>query len=190
MTQGEIVIFKDKQLGFFIYLGVETIMFATLFATYMIFTPAEKGPHPADIFEWKTLLLSSFFLLSSSGTLMMSEKGLRSGRKGLLVLGLFITLLFGMTFLGLEILEFSSYLQQGYGTSASVFFGSFYVLVGLHAAHVAFGVGWMGMLFLQLGREKHAASFEQKHRIFSYYWHFVDVIWIGIMVIVYIPYLL
>ena len=190
MTQSETALFKDKQLGFFIYLGVETIMFATLFATYMIFTPAAKGPQPADIFEWKMLLLSSFFLLSSSGTLMLSEKGIRSGRKRLLISGLLVTLLFGLTFLGLEIREFSSYLQQGYGTSANVFLGSFYVLVGLHAAHVAFGVGWMGMLFLQLGRQKHVVSFEQKHRIFSYYWHFVDVIWIGIMVIVYIPYLM
>lgn len=190
MNDYEISLFRDKQMGFFIYLGVEAIMFATLFATYFIFTPAERGPGPSEVFEWKSLLLSSFFLLSSSGTLILGEKGLTKGNIKKLVIGLGMTLVFALVFLGLEISEFYSYVQEGYKISTSTFLSSFYVLVGLHAAHVLFGAVWMGLLFIQLKAKVSNALYTEKLKIFSYYWHFVDVIWVFIIIIVYLPYLL
>src|SRR5699024_10028548 len=68
MNTDEQSLFRDKQIGFLIYLGVESIMFLTLFATYFIFTPSSEGPHPSEIFSVTTVVLSSVFLLSSSGT--------------------------------------------------------------------------------------------------------------------------
>lgn len=190
MNDYEIALFKDKQMGFFIYLGVEAIMFATLFATYFIFTPAVKGPHPSDIFEWKSLLLSSFFLLSSSGTLILAEKGFTQGDKRKFLIGLGLTFIFALVFLGLEFSEFYRYVQEGYGISANTFLSAFYVLVGLHAAHVLFGACWMIVLFILYKKKTSTALYTEKLKIFSYYWHFVDVIWIFIIVLVYVPYLM
>lgn len=189
MNNDEAALFKDKQLGFFIYLGVEAVMFATLFATYLIFTPASRGPHPSEVFEAKSVILSSIFLLSSSGTLIIAEKGLKNRQTKKLFVGLGITFLFALTFLGLEIREFYTFVSQGYGISVNVFLSSFYVLVGLHAAHVAFGIGWMITLFAQWKMNIPYSLFTEKQKIFSYYWHFVDVVWIFIIVLVYLPYL-
>ena len=190
MNEYETALFKDKQMGFFIYLGVEAVMFATLFATYMIFTPGIKDPQPSDVFEVKSLVLSSLFLLSSSVTLMVAEKGNRKGRFKKLLIGLGITLVFGLVFFGLEVSEFYSYVQDGYKISTNTFLSAFYVLVGLHAAHVLFGAGWMVVLFIQLGWKIPKSLFSEKLKIFSYYWHFVDIIWIFIIVLVYLPYLI
>ncbi|MGM8365777.1 cytochrome c oxidase subunit 3 [Virgibacillus sp. W0181] len=188
MNNYEAALFKDKQMGFFIYLFVESIMFLTLFATYLVFTPSSEGPHPSDVFEWKSVVFSSVFLLSSSGTLILSERGLKEQKLKVIVPWLAVTLLFAFIFLGLEINEFYSYVQAGYGLSTSSFLSSYYVLVGLHAAHVAFGCGWMIILFIQLKRSIPHGLYMEKFKIFSYYWHFVDAIWVLILIIVYARY--
>lgn len=189
MNQAETALFKDKQMGFLIYLGVEVIMFMVLFVTYFIFTPAAKGPQPSDIFEWKTVLLASLFLLSSSGTLFLADRFLKKDRRGTAVIWLFVTLLLGLAFLGVEISEYANYIGQGYTTRSNVFMGAFYVLTGLHAAHVLFGAGWLSVLLIHYKRKIPFSLFLEKQTIFSYYWHFVDVVWIFILGIVYLPYM-
>ncbi|RWZ58916.1 cytochrome aa3 quinol oxidase subunit III [Halobacillus fulvus] len=189
MKQMSDVLFLDKRFGFFLYLVVEAIMFATLFATYIIFTPAERGAHPSEVFEWKTVALTSIFLLSSSGTLLMAEKGLKNWSRKWIWVGLVTTFLLGAIFMGLEIHEFYKYAHEGYTLSMNNFLGAFYVLVGLHASHVAFGLGWMINLMIQFTKDMPRALFIEKHKIFNYYWHFVDVVWVLIVTIVYLPYL-
>lgn len=190
MHTNEMSLFRDKQIGFFIYLGVESIMFLTLFATYLIFTPSSEGPHPSEIFSATTVILSSVFLLSSSGTLILAEKGLSNKNLNKIIPWLAATLLFALIFLGFEITEFRGLVMDGYGVSASSFLSSYYVLVGLHAAHVLFGCGWMIVLFIQLSGIKIPFSlFIEKFSIFSYYWHFVDAVWVFIILIVYLRYL-
>src|SRR5699024_12632863 len=107
-----------------------------------------------------------------------------------LIMGLTVTLLFGLVFLGFEITEFSGFVADGYGVSTSSFLSAYYELVGLHAAHVLFGCGWMIVLFIQLfGIKIPDYLFEEKFTIFSYYWHFFDAIWVFIILLVYLPYL-
>lgn len=185
MNQVETELFRDKRLGFFIFLSVEAVMFLTLFATYLIFTPSSEGPHPSEVFETTSIIISSVFLLSSSGTLMLSERGLVDRELKKLLPWLGITLLFALVFLGLEINEFYNYVQEGYTLSTNSFLSSYYVLVGLHAAHVAFGSGWMIVLSIQLRRHFAHSLYIEKYKIFTYYWHFVDIVWIGILLIVY-----
>ena len=190
MNADETSLFRDKRLGFFIYLFVEAIMFLTLFATYIIFTPSSQGPHPSDIFSTTTVVLSSIFLLSSSGTLVLSEKGLADCNLKKIIPWLLVTLLFALIFLGFEVNEFYGFVADGYGVSTSSFLSAYYVLVGLHAAHVLFGCAWMLMLLIQLTGIKIPFSlFTEKLKIFSYYWHFVDGVWVFIILIVYLRYL-
>lgn len=190
MNTYETDLFKDKQMGFLIYLGVEMIMFLTLFSVYIIFTPSSEGPHPSEVFSTTTVIISSIFLLSSSGTLMLAERGLKQENIKIIVPWLLVTLLFGLTFLGIEINEFRMFINEGYKLSTSSFLGAYYVLVGLHAAHVLFGTVWMVILLIQLSGIKIPFTlFTEKFKIFSYYWHFVDLIWVFIIVIVYSRYL-
>ncbi|WP_226037471.1 cytochrome c oxidase subunit 3 [Aquibacillus saliphilus] len=181
--------YNDKRLGFFIYLIVESVMFATLFATYFVFTSEQSTPSPTDVFEAKSVIISSFVLVLSSATLLISEKGLSNKSPRLIVLGLVITFLLGLGFVGIEIREFFTYINEGYTLTTNVFLSSFYVLVGLHAAHVLFGTIWMILLFYQLMANIPFSLYVEKQRIFHYYWHFVDLIWVCIVIFVYKPYL-
>jgi heme/copper-type cytochrome/quinol oxidase subunit 3 len=189
MNQTSEVLFRDKRLGFFLYLVVEAIMFATLFATYILYTPAERGVNPTEVFEWKKVMLTSVFLLSSSGTLLVAERGLESWNRIKIWIGLGSTFLLGATFMALEVHEFYVYWSEGYTLEMNNFLASFYVLVGLHASHVAFGLGWMMVLMIQFKQSLPKALFIEKHKVFNYYWHFVDIIWVLIILIVYAPYL-
>lgn len=189
MNEYELTLFKDKQLGFFIYLGIEAIMFTVLFATYLIFTPSSVGPHPSEVFDVTTVILTSVFLLSSSGTLWIAGRELTKKSINKIYLWLGVTLLLALIFIGLEINEFYQYVQAGNTLSTNSFLSSFYVLLGLHGAHVIFGCGWMIMLLIHLKRRISNSLFTEKFKIFSYYWHFVDSIWILIVLIVYLRYL-
>jgi len=191
MKQMSEILYQDKKLGFFIYLIVEAVMFATLFATYIIFTPPSEGVQPDEVYELKTVILTSVFLLSSSGTLLIAESGLEHWNRTKIWLGLGLTFLLGTLFMGFEIHEFYKYVSEGYTITTNNFLSSFFVLVGLHASHVAFGLAWMILLMLQFKQQNIPGSlFIEKHKIFNYYWHFVDVIWVMIILIVYAPYLL
>ncbi|WLV24255.1 cytochrome c oxidase subunit 3 [Aciduricibacillus chroicocephali] len=190
MSEYEGALLKDKKIGFGMYLGVEAIMFATLFTNYIIFTPSPHGPQPGELFEAKSLILSSFFLLSSSFTLIGAERFLSKGKKLGFLIGLGITFLFAAIFLGLEVKEFYKYVSEGNGVSANNFMASYFVLVGLHAAHVAFGLGWMAALFTNWMRNIQKHLYHEKLKIFSYYWHFVDVMWVVIILVVYLRFLI
>src|SRR5699024_12551807 len=107
------------------------------------------------------------------------------------IIWLTVTFIFGLVFLGFEITKFSGFVADCYGVSTSSFLSAYYVLVGFHSAHVLFGCCWMIVPFIQLfGIKIPDSLFEEKFTIFSYYWHFVDVIWVFIILIVYLPYLL
>ncbi|MFQ3545180.1 cytochrome c oxidase subunit 3 [Halobacillus rhizosphaerae] len=184
------VLFLDKRLGFFLYLAVEGVMFSTLFATYVVFTPSSVGATPTEVFELKEVILTSACLLPSSATLLISESGLKDGKRAKIWMGLILTFVLGAAFLGLEIHEFYKYAHEGYTISMNDFLASFYVLVGLHASHVAFGLFWMILIGIQFKQKIPQSLFIEKHKIFNYYWHFVDVIWVFIVLIVYSPYVL
>ncbi|SDP31921.1 cytochrome c oxidase subunit 3 [Halobacillus aidingensis] len=190
MKQTSEVLFNDKRLGFFLYLVVEAIMFATLFATYILYTPSPRGADPTEVYELRTVVLTSVFLLSSSGTLLIAESGLGNWNRLKIWIGLGTTFLLGSIFMGLEVHEFYKYWSEGYTLTMNNFLASFYVLVGLHASHVAFGLVWMILLMVQFKQTMPKSLFIEKHKIFNYYWHFVDVIWVLIILIVYAPYLL
>ena len=190
MKQMSEILYQDKKLGFFIYLIVEAVMFATLFATYIIFTPPSEGVQPDEVYELKTVILTSVFLLSSSGTLLIAESGLEHWHRTKIWLGLGLTFVLGILFMGFEIHEFYKYVSEGYTITVNNFLSSFFVLVGLHASHVAFGLAWMILLMIQFKQQNIPRSlFIEKHKIFNYYWHFVDFIWVIIILIVYAPYL-
>ncbi|QTN00921.1 cytochrome aa3 quinol oxidase subunit III [Sediminibacillus dalangtanensis] len=189
MSKQAQALFLDKKMGFFIYLFVEGVMFAVLFATYIVYTPSHSGPKPEDVYSVPTVFLASLCLFSSSATLFLAEKGWSSRSMPFIRGGMAGTFFLGASFLLLEINEYYNYATEGYTFTANNFLSSFYILTGLHAAHVLFGLLWMMVLFLQSFRPLPSALYREKQKIFHYYWHFVDVVWLFILCVVYIPYI-
>jgi cytochrome o ubiquinol oxidase subunit 3 len=174
-------------LGFWLYLMSDCLLFAGLFAAYAVLgRNYAGGPSGAELFDLPTIALNTAFLLLSSITygFAMIASQRKNVKATLIWLG--ITGLFGLAFLTLEIQEFLHLIHEGAGPQRSAFLTSFFALVGTHGLHVTFGSIWLVTLMFQVG--KHGLTVENKRRLMclSMFWHFLDVIWIGVFTFVYL----
>lgn len=174
-------------LGFWIFLAAEIALFSTLFATYaVLFGRTADAPTPGELFEAKSALIMTFLLLTSSFTCGIAIHEMRRGAKKGLITWLVITLLLGLTFLGFEVDEFITYVNEGATIQSSAFWSAFFILAGTHGLHVTFGTGWMILLLIQLKRRGITQMTSRKVFIIGLYWHFLDVVWIFIFTSVYL----
>ncbi|MFC2946848.1 cytochrome aa3 quinol oxidase subunit III [Virgibacillus sediminis] len=174
-------------VGFWIFLAAEMALFGTLFATYaVLFGRTAEAPAPAELFEPGTTLIMTFILLTSSFTCGIAVHEMRHGSLKGLMTWLAITLFLGLSFLGLEMYEFYHYASLGATLQSSAYWSAFFVLTGTHGLHVAFGIGWLIMLLIQLGQRGITAVTSRKIFVIGLYWHFLDVIWIFIFTAVYL----
>ncbi|NYE60018.1 cytochrome o ubiquinol oxidase subunit 3 [Duganella sp. 1224] len=174
-------------LGFWIYLMSDCLLFAGLFAAYAVLGRSYAGgPTGAELFDLPLVALNTGFLLLSSITYGFAM--IASQRKNLkaTIAWLLITGAFGLCFLYLEMYEFLHLIHEGAGPQRSAFLSSFFALVGTHGLHVTFGTVWLVTLVFQL--IKHGLTPENNRRLMclSMFWHFLDVIWIGVFTFVYL----
>lgn len=174
-------------LGFWLYLMSDCLIFAVLFAVYAVLGRSyAAGPSGADLFNLPLVAANTAMLLFSSITYGMAMIAMQHGRiKGVLT-WLAITGLFGLAFLGLELFEFHHLIHEGAGPQRSAFLSAFFALVGTHGLHVTFGLVWLVVLMLQV--KKLGLTVENKRRLMclSMFWHFLDVVWIGVFTFVYL----
>ena len=178
---------RSTPLGFWMYLMSDCLIFAILFATYAVLGDRYGGgPNQRELFDLKLIALNTSMLLFSSITygfamLAMGKDDQQGLRKWLL-----ITAAFGGAFLLIEIYEFYHLISEGYGPSRSAFLSAFFALVGTHGLHVTFGLVWLFALLAQI--RKHGLINANRRRVetLSMFWHFLDVIWIGVFTIVYL----
>ena len=178
---------RNKILGFWLFLGGETVLFGTLFATYLALRDQVlNGPPAPELFQLSIVAIATFLLLTSSMTSVLAIQSMhRHDRKGIM-LWLGITVLLGAGFLGLEIYEFYHYVHEGHKFDTSAFSTAFYTLVGFHGAHVAFGIVWISLVMGQLMKKGLTVVTAPKVYVSALYWHFVDLVWVFIFTVVYL----
>lgn len=173
--------------GFWVFLAGEITLFATLFATYFTLQhQTAGGPVQQDIFELKGVLIETFVLLTSSFTCGIAVFNMRNRNKGAMLGWFIVTLLLGLTFVGLEINEFVTYVHDGATLPTSAFLSAFYILLGTHGCHVSLGILWGISIIIQLIRRGLTPMTARKFFVVSIYWHFLDVVWIFIFTFVYL----
>ncbi|WP_413379983.1 cytochrome (ubi)quinol oxidase subunit III [Alkalihalobacillus sp. 1P02AB] len=179
---------KNKFLGFWFFLGGETILFATFFGTYLgLRNGIADGPASSDIFSLPLVFIMTMFLLTSSLTSVLAMFAMKKNKFKTMMVWMWITVLLGLAFLGFEIYEFYEYVHHyGLGFSESAFASAFYSLVGLHGAHVAFGLSWIIVLLIRYSRSGITLTNAPKFYVASLYWHFIDVVWVFIFTVVYL----
>ncbi|MEN1970369.1 cytochrome aa3 quinol oxidase subunit III [Lentibacillus sp. N15] len=174
-------------VGFWIFLGAEIMLFATLFATYFTLeNRVGNGPAGGEIFEIGPVLIETFVLLTSSFTIGLGVHAMRIGRRKAMMSFFAITLVLGLTFLGVEIYEFVHYVHIGAGLQISAFTASLLTTLGTHGVHVTIGLFWGLFIILQVKKNGFNASTANKSFIFSLYWHFLDIVWIFIFSFIYL----
>lgn len=178
---------KNKFLGFWFFLGGETVLFASLFATFLALKDSVAGgPSAKELFQMPIVFLATMLLLTSSLTSVYAMHHMRNFDFKKMQLWLGITVLLGAGFLALEIYEFTEYVHEGFKFSTSAFSSAFYTLVGTHGAHVAFGLLWILTLMIRNAKRGLNLYNAPKFYVASLYWHFIDVVWVFIFTVVYL----
>ncbi|HEY0286594.1 MAG TPA: cytochrome o ubiquinol oxidase subunit III [Pseudomonas sp.] len=176
-----------KLIGFWIYLMTDCILFASIFAAYAVLVNnVAGGPAGHDIFELPYVLGETACLLLSSITYGFAMLAMHKGNKGGVLGWLFVTFLFGLGFIGMEINEFHTLISEGYGPSRSGFLSAFFTLVGTHGLHVTSGLIWMAIMMYQVQKHGLTSTNSTRLSMLSLFWHFLDVVWICVFTVVYL----
>jgi cytochrome o ubiquinol oxidase subunit 3 len=174
-------------LGFWLYLMSDCLVFACLFAVYGVLgRNYAAGPTGADLFDLPVVAVNTSLLLLSSITYGFAMLEMQRRRQTAVLVWLAVTGVLGAGFIGLELKEFVHLIHEGAGPQRSAFLSSFFALVGTHGLHVSFGIIWIVTLMLQIGRHGLIAANQRRLLCLSMFWHFLDVIWIGVFSFVYL----
>ncbi|WP_173916590.1 cytochrome (ubi)quinol oxidase subunit III [Halobacillus sp. Marseille-Q1614] len=179
---------KNKFVGFWFFLGGETVLFACLFGTYLALNRSTVGENtPEHLFGLELVFIMTMLLLTSSLTSVYAMYHMKNNDFKKMQLWLGITVALGLGFLGFEIYEFVHYIHEYEFTFRSSAFGSaFYTLVGFHGGHVLFGLCWIVSLMIRNSKRGLNLYNAPKFYIASLYWHFIDVVWVFIFTVVYL----
>jgi cytochrome o ubiquinol oxidase subunit 3 len=178
---------QSTMLGFWLYLMSDCLIFAMLFATFGVLgTSYAAGPGPKDLFDLKLVALNTAMLLFSSITYGFAMLEMAKGNKNTTQMWLAITGLFGLAFLCIELYEFHHMIHEGAGWWRSAFLSSFFTLVGTHGLHVTFGIIWLVVLMVQVAKFGLIEANQRRLMCLSMFWHFLDVVWIGVFTFVYL----
>jgi cytochrome o ubiquinol oxidase subunit 3 len=177
----------STMLGFWLYLMSDCLIFAVLFAVYAVLgRNYAAGPSGADLFDLPLVAVNTALLLFSSITYGFAMIAMQSKRQGQVLAWLAVTGLFGLGFLGIELFEFHHLIHEGAGPQRSAFLSSFFTLVGTHGLHVTFGCIWLVTLMVQVSRLGLTVANRRRLMCLSMFWHFLDVVWIGVFTFVYL----
>ena len=177
----------STMLGFWIYLMSDCLIFAILFASYAVLGGNyAAGPGPKDLFDLDLVALNTAMLLFSSITYGFAMLAMQRDKLRQTQLWLLVTAAFGAAFLSIELYEFHHIIHEGATPQRSAFLSAFFTLVGTHGLHVTFGLVWLFTLLTQLGRHGLIQANKRRLMCLSLFWHFLDVIWIGVFTFVYL----
>jgi cytochrome o ubiquinol oxidase subunit 3 len=174
-------------LGFWIYLMSDALIFASLFAVFGVLgTSYAGGPGPRDIFDLRLVALNTGLLLVSSLTFGFAMLEMEAGRVRGAQIWLVVTALCGAAFVGIELHEFTGLIAEGATPQRSAFLSAFFTLVGTHGLHVSVGLIWIVTMLVQLGQRGAGPENLRRMMCLSMFWHFLDIIWIGVFTFVYL----
>jgi cytochrome c oxidase subunit 3 len=171
-------------LGMVLFVASEAMFFAAFFAAFFTIKDNEPvWPPPGIHLEDKVATILTVILIVSSVTVQIALRSMRSGASRRATLWLGITIVLGITFLALQLYDYS---QLGFGLKDGPFGTLFYVMTGLHMAHVFGGVVFLGLVFSQVLRGRLSSEHHDPMSAGAIYWDFVDVVWICLFTTIYL----
>jgi cytochrome o ubiquinol oxidase subunit 3 len=177
----------NQAFGFWIYLMTDLVLFASIFAAYAVVgRNYAGGPTGKDLFDLRYLFVETMFLLLSSATFGLAVLAMHNDRKGLVLIWLVVTFLLGFGFIAMEINEFYHLILDGNGPQRSAFLSAFFTLVGTHGAHVTIGLIWMAVMMGQVDTKGLTTPVRSRLMRLGMFWHFLDIVWVGVFTIVYL----
>ncbi|MFP5258033.1 MAG: cytochrome o ubiquinol oxidase subunit III [Acidobacteriota bacterium] len=176
-----------QAFGFWIYLMSDLILFSGLFATYVVMAHnSAGGPTGRELFALPDTLLETALLLCSSAAYGLAMLAMHKGNARQVLAGLAVAFLLGLGFVSVEGSEFAHMIRAGAGPQRSGFLSAFFALVGAHGLHVASGLLWMAVMMLQTVAKGLTGPVRGRLTRLGMFWHFLDIVWIGLFSVVYL----
>ncbi len=178
----------NTKLAMWAFLGSECLFFGSMISTYLLYrNRVVEGPTPHEIYDIPYTSVSSFVLLMSSLTMVLALNAIQRRDQRALRSWLLATAFLGLCFIGGQIYEFTTFVEEGLTLSTSTFGSAFFVLTGFHGAHVTVGILMLLALYgLSLAGKLEAPNGSRPVEFIGLYWHFVDIVWIVIFTVVYL----
>jgi cytochrome c oxidase subunit III len=179
---------SSSLLGMVLFIASEVMFFGGLFGAYFTLrTAAPEWPPPGTppLEDWYALILTAI-LVSSSVTMQLGVYAIRRGDQRWLVRWLAISLVLGLAFLAGQANEYRMLISEGLTLSSGVFGSTFFTLTGFHGAHVAGGAAFILVVLLRARSGQFTSRYHDTVEMSSYYWHFVDVVWLGLVSTIYL----
>lgn len=177
------------KLGFWLYLMSDCLIFASLFATFgVLVNGTAGGPTGRELFDLRFVLGETMLLLTSSLTFGVATLKVRNGKgnPNEVIRWMVLTFALGAAFVGMEIFEFHELLHEGAGPNRSAYLSAFFMLVGTHGLHVSAGLLWIIVMVNQVQMFGLDGIVRRRLACLSLFWHFLDLVWIGVFTIVYL----
>jgi cytochrome o ubiquinol oxidase subunit III len=173
--------------GFWIFLLSDFIMFSGLFAAYAVLSDQTAGgPAGRELFNLRNVFIETACLLFSSYSCGLQALSAERQQRDRFYLFAVFTFVLGAAFLFIEISEFAGMVNKGAGPSRSAFLSAFFTLVGMHGAHVTSGLIWLTYMVAQVVVKGLRPHVLRRLLCFSLFWHALDIIWIGVLTLVYL----
>ncbi|MDQ3991997.1 MAG: cytochrome c oxidase subunit 3 [Actinomycetota bacterium] len=177
----------NRKLGMWGFLASECLFFGALISTYLLYRDRiAGGVDPQEVYDIPFTSVSSFVLLMSSLTMVLALSAIQRGNGRGMRIWLVATALLGMTFIGGQVYEFTTFYREGFTLTSSPAGSAFFVLTGFHGAHVTGGILMLLALVLMSLAGKIPPEQSLKVEMVGLYWHFVDIVWIIIFTLIYL----
>jgi cytochrome o ubiquinol oxidase subunit III len=175
-----------KIFGFWVYLMTDLVIFSVLFATFIVLhNNTFGGPSARDLLQLPSALTETLILLTSSFTCAMGTLAVQREQKKLSIFWFLVTFALGVSFLTIELSEFSSFVNEGASWRRSAFLSSFFTLVGTHGFHISIGLLWMVVAIFRIGLRPFSSPSVSRIFRMAFFWHFLDIVWVFIFTVVY-----
>jgi cytochrome o ubiquinol oxidase subunit 3 len=173
--------------GFWLFIVSDIVMFSGLFAAYAVLSGrVADGPSGNDLFDLRRVFIETMCLLLSSYTCGLGALSAERRQQDRYLIFAALTFVLGAVFLYIEISEFVGMVSRGAGPSRSAFLSAFFTLVGMHGAHVTAGLLWLVYMVAQVVAKGLRPHVLRRLLCFSLFWHALDIIWIGVITVVYL----
>ena len=178
---------NNRKLLMWAFLGSDVMFFGAFIATYLVYRGKSLvGPYPSEVLNIPITTVSTFVLLMSSLAMVLALHYVKEGEKNKGTLWILAVVVLGAIFMGFQFVEFREFAHLGLTPRTNIFGTTFFILTGIHGAHVTIGVIWMAFLAYSSNsgalRSDNALDLE----IAGLYWHFVDIVWIVIFTVIYL----
>ena len=168
--------------------GVAALLWPEFTASWPLMEPPGDVAGPREVLSpWQLPLVNTLILVGSSITLTVAHEGLKEGMRETTRNWLLVTVLLGLSFIIIQGVEYyEAYHHYGITLETGIYGSTFFLLTGFHGAHVIIGATILAVMLLRILRGHFAAENHFGFEAACWYWHFVDVVWVGLFLFVYV----